>query len=172
MGISNQMYFQKLHKAELQERLDVALEQLPADPEIQKAAAAFSYLVQATPWALTDGYFSCIREGKSLMQISGCGDPTGRGHGFNFLKEIKRAAPEEAASKATMLKAGTLTGELWQRSGFAYQQNHADACLGLRNGGAHRMLCSVQCHWHVLQLSAAASLDRLILLHFKLTHLR
>lgn len=60
--------------------------------------------------ALTEGYFGCIREGKFMMQISGTGDPTGRGHGFNYLQEAKRSALEEAVKRQNLAKAGTLTG--------------------------------------------------------------
>lgn len=51
-GIDNSLYFQEYSKPEVLEKLKIALEQLPGDPEIQKAAAAFSYWLQATPWCV------------------------------------------------------------------------------------------------------------------------
>ena len=55
-----------------------------------RAAAALELALCTTPWALTDNFVSALREGRGRLQLSGAGDPTGRGRGFSFLRDTRK----------------------------------------------------------------------------------
>ena len=58
--------------------------------ETRRAAAVWFRAVRGTPWSLTDGYQSCVKEGKHSMQMTGEGDPLGGGRGYSFLAVEKK----------------------------------------------------------------------------------
>lgn len=45
---------------------------------------------QGAPWAATDAYVSTVREGRGSLALTGAGDPTGRGRGYSFTRDIRR----------------------------------------------------------------------------------
>lgn len=59
--------------------------------------------MRGTPWLLTDGYLSCVREGKHTMQMVGEGDPLGGQRGYSYLAAEKKVlAPVRCAVHVTM----------------------------------------------------------------------
>jgi Protein of unknown function (DUF3591) len=52
--------------------------------------AALEVAVHSSPWALTDNYISAIREGGGQLALTGLGDPTGRGRGYSFSRDLRR----------------------------------------------------------------------------------
>ncbi len=64
----------------------------PAQPpqEVRKAVALVESAGQGAPWAATDAYVSTVREGRGNLTLNGAGDPTGRGLGYSFTRDIRR----------------------------------------------------------------------------------
>eukprot|EP01119_Soliformovum_irregulare_P015805 TRINITY_DN4508_c0_g1_i1.p1 TRINITY_DN4508_c0_g1~~TRINITY_DN4508_c0_g1_i1.p1 ORF type:complete len:1471 (+),score=537.36 TRINITY_DN4508_c0_g1_i1:58-4470(+) len=64
-----------------------------ADISIRKAAHRLEEELQLTPWNLTSNFVNAI-QGKGVLQLSGLGDPSGRGEAYSFVK-----VPQKGASK-------------------------------------------------------------------------
>ena len=65
------------------------------------------------PWQLVDNGFGAVREGKFNLQLAGPGDPTGRGAGYSFIRDVRhkvRAAP-------VCVRGGLMGGGRGARSG-------------------------------------------------------
>ncbi len=66
-----------------------------------------------SPWAQTSAYAAALREGRNpvALTLTARGDPSGRGRGFEYIREDQRRPRDEAP--AAGLKArddGTITG--------------------------------------------------------------
>lgn len=62
--------------------------------EKQAAAKQLDLAIRSTPWALTHNYIHNERETKGVqVEFAGPGDPTGRGRGFSFVRDIRRVRP-------------------------------------------------------------------------------
>ena len=69
-------------------------------------------LLQNPPWAQSASYSAALRESRNptALQLTGRGDPTGRGRGFSYMREeVKKAKEDAAAVKAK--DDGTVQGE-------------------------------------------------------------
>lgn len=93
------------------EKLRLAAEMLPDDPEIQLAAKAVEHALQTAPWTLTDAFVTCFREGRATMRLLGPGDPTGRGAGYSFIRDIRhKAVGDDQGRAAAKQRAGKVQG--------------------------------------------------------------
>ena len=64
-------------------------EMLDDSDEVQLAAKAVEHGLQTAPWSLSDSFVSAQREAKALMRLHGPGDPTGRGIGYSFIRDVR-----------------------------------------------------------------------------------
>ncbi|KAK9809275.1 hypothetical protein WJX73_000079 [Symbiochloris irregularis] len=85
------------HGAELadlpQDRLRMCASLLPPTEETQAMLQQLERAISATPWALTDNFVTAVADGRAVLQITGpLGDPTGRGRGYSYLREARKAA--------------------------------------------------------------------------------
>ena len=71
------------------EKLRLAAEMLPDDPEIQLAAKAVEHALQTAAWSSSDAFVTSFREGRATMRLHGPGDPTGRGSGYSFIRDVR-----------------------------------------------------------------------------------
>lgn len=71
------------------EKLRLAAEMLPDDPETQLAAKAVEHALQTAAWSLSDAFMTSFREGRATMRLHGPGDPTGRGSGYSFIRDVR-----------------------------------------------------------------------------------
>ena len=55
---------------------------------------------QGAPWAATDAYVGAVREGRGSLALTGAGDPSGRGRGYSFTRDILRVGMLLAALSA------------------------------------------------------------------------
>jgi transcription initiation factor TFIID subunit 1 len=80
---------------------DAVIRKLETDIQV---ARYISEELQLTPWNLINNYVECHLQGKGsgMLQLSGVGDPTGRGEGFSFVRvpqaRSKRRSDEEGVS--------------------------------------------------------------------------
>lgn len=84
------------HLLHMDNRVKLALEQLSDDPLVKKAAKALETELLMTPWILSGSFVDAIRGGRGMLQIKGRGDPTGRGHGINYLKAPGKSSDQPA----------------------------------------------------------------------------
>lgn len=87
-----------------------AMSQLPNEAIALAAASHIERELQITPWNLSSNFVACtnqVRENLERLEISGVGDPSGRGLGFSYV----RAAPKAPMSSAmTKKKAAAARG--------------------------------------------------------------
>ncbi|KAI3439257.1 uncharacterized protein J3R85_004984 [Psidium guajava] len=87
-----------------------ATSQLPNEAIALAAASHIERELQITPWNLSSNFVACtnqVRENLERLEISGVGDPSGRGLGFSYV----RAAPKAPMSSAmTKKKAAAARG--------------------------------------------------------------
>lgn len=74
------------------DKLRLAAEMLPDDPETRSAVKTVEHAVQSAPWNLTDTFVTAFREGRAIMQLQGPADPTARGLGYSFVRDIRHKA--------------------------------------------------------------------------------
>ncbi|KAM7252551.1 hypothetical protein ACFE04_024434 [Oxalis oulophora] len=80
-----------------------AMTQLPDEAIPLAAASHIERELQITPWNLSSNFVACTNQEKEnieRLEISGVGDPTGRGLGFSYV----RVAPKASVSSAEMVK--------------------------------------------------------------------
>lgn len=87
------------HLLHMDNRVKLALEQLSDDPMVKKAAKALETELLMTPWSLSGSFVDAIRGGRGMLQIKGRGDPTGRGHGINYLKAPGKSSDQPAPKR-------------------------------------------------------------------------
>jgi Protein of unknown function (DUF3591)/Bromodomain len=71
------------------DKLRLAAEMLPPDEVTQAAAKAVEAQYITAAWNLTDAFMSSFREGRATMRLLGPGDPTGRGVGYSFVRDVR-----------------------------------------------------------------------------------
>jgi hypothetical protein len=71
------------------DKLRLAAEMLPPDELTQAAAKAVEAQYITAAWNLTDAFMSSFREGRATMRLLGPGDPTGRGVGYSFERDVR-----------------------------------------------------------------------------------
>ena len=71
------------------DKLRLAAEMLPQDSATQAAAKAVEAQYTTAAWNLTDAFMASFREGRATMRLLGPGDPTGRGVGYSFVRDIR-----------------------------------------------------------------------------------
>lgn len=64
---------------------------------------------QITPWSLTSNFVEAVREGRGQLALIGVGDPTGRGYGYSFTKEVRKQT-DPTQLNVPRRDAGTITG--------------------------------------------------------------
>lgn len=87
--------------------LSSAMNQLPDEAITLAAASHIERELQITPWNLSSNFVACTSQGREnleRLEISGVGDPSGRGLGFSFV----RATPKAPVSNATVKKKVTV----------------------------------------------------------------
>ncbi|KAJ4867252.1 Transcription initiation factor TFIID subunit 1 [Raphanus sativus] len=96
--------------------ISAALTQLPDEAIALAAASHIERELQITPWNLSSNFVACTNQDRAnieRLEITGVGDPSGRGLGFSYVK----AAPKAPAAAGHMKKkaaagrgAPTVTG--------------------------------------------------------------
>ncbi|KAJ8768872.1 hypothetical protein K2173_023867 [Erythroxylum novogranatense] len=83
--------------------VSTAMSQLPDEAIALAAASHIERELQITPWSLSSNFVACTsqdRENIERLEITGVGDPSGRGLGFSYV----RAAPKAPVSNAMVKK--------------------------------------------------------------------
>ncbi|CAA0807360.1 Transcription initiation factor TFIID subunit 1 [Striga hermonthica] len=92
-----------------------AMNQLPDEAIALAAASHIERELQITPWNLSSNFVSCTnqnRENIERLEITGVGDPTGRGLGFSYVRATPKAPISNSVvkKKAVVGKGTTVTG--------------------------------------------------------------
>ncbi|XP_073220532.1 transcription initiation factor TFIID subunit 1 isoform X2 [Cicer arietinum] len=85
-----------------------AMSRLPDEAIALAAASHIERELQITPWNLSSNFVSCTSQGKEnieRMEITGVGDPSGRGLGFSYAR-----APPKAPVSSAMVKKKAAAG--------------------------------------------------------------
>ncbi|PHT96896.1 Transcription initiation factor TFIID subunit 1 [Capsicum chinense] len=95
--------------------LSAAMNQLPDEAIALAAASHIERELQITPWNLSSNFVACTnqdRENIERLEITGVGDPSGRGLGFSYVRTTTKAPISNAISKkkAVVAKGSTVTG--------------------------------------------------------------
>nr|DAD25423.1 TPA_asm: hypothetical protein HUJ06_026887 [Nelumbo nucifera] len=96
--------------------LSSAMNQLPDEAIALAAASHIERELQITPWNLTSNFVACTsqdRENIERLEITGVGDPSGRGLGFSYVRVAPKAPVSSAIvkKKVTAARGGsTVTG--------------------------------------------------------------
>ncbi|KAL8541845.1 hypothetical protein ACS0TY_002914 [Phlomoides rotata] len=95
--------------------LSSAMNQLPDEAIALAAASHIERELQITPWNLSSNFVSCTnqdRENIERLEITGVGDPSGRGLGFSYVRTTPKAPISNAMvkKKAVISKGSTVTG--------------------------------------------------------------
>ncbi|GAB4814111.1 hypothetical protein N2152v2_001157 [Parachlorella kessleri] len=93
------------------EKLRLAARMLPSDEATQRAAKFVEQVMTTTPWSLTDAFVSYFLEQKANLQMSGAADPTGRGFGYSYIRDIRhKGTTDDAAKSLAKKQAGKVQG--------------------------------------------------------------
>ncbi|XP_038708440.1 transcription initiation factor TFIID subunit 1-like [Tripterygium wilfordii] len=79
-----------------------AMSQLPDEAIALAAASHIERELQITPWSLSSNFVACTnqdRENLERLEISGVGDPSGRGLGFSYVRTAPKAPMSNAMTK-------------------------------------------------------------------------
>ncbi|KAK4769862.1 hypothetical protein SAY87_030394 [Trapa incisa] len=91
-----------------------AMSQLPNEAIALAAASHIERELQITPWNLSSNFVACtnqVKENLERLEISGVGDPSGRGLGFSYVRAAPKAPVSNAVTKKkAALKGTTVTG--------------------------------------------------------------
>ncbi|XP_047975117.1 transcription initiation factor TFIID subunit 1 [Salvia hispanica] len=91
--------------------LSSAMNQLPDEAITLAAASHIERELQITPWNLSSNFVSCTnqdRENIERLEITGVGDPSGRGLGFSYVRTTPKAPiPNSMVKKKTVIGKGT-----------------------------------------------------------------
>lgn len=95
--------------------LSSAMNQLPDEAITLAAASHIERELQITPWNLSSNFVSCTnqdRENIERLEITGVGDPSGRGLGFSYVRTTpKPPISNSMVKKKTVISKGsTVTG--------------------------------------------------------------
>jgi Protein of unknown function (DUF3591) len=61
-----------------------------APQDVKQAVSVVEVAAQGAPWASTGAYVDAVREGRGSLALTGAGDPTGRGRGYSYTRDIRR----------------------------------------------------------------------------------
>ncbi|XP_073041493.1 transcription initiation factor TFIID subunit 1-like isoform X4 [Primulina eburnea] len=95
--------------------LSSAMNQLPDEAITLAAASHIERELQITPWNLSSNFVSCTnqdRENIERLEITGVGDPSGRGLGFSYVRATPKAPISNSVvkKKPVVGKGSTVTG--------------------------------------------------------------
>ncbi|KAL3617303.1 hypothetical protein CASFOL_038848 [Castilleja foliolosa] len=94
--------------------LPSAMNQLPDEAIALAAASHIERELQITPWNLSSNFVSCTNQDRAnieRLEITGVGDPSGRGLGFSYVRSTPKAPiPNSVVKKKTVVKGSTVTG--------------------------------------------------------------
>ncbi|XP_020534043.1 transcription initiation factor TFIID subunit 1 isoform X2 [Jatropha curcas] len=96
--------------------VSTAMSQLPDEAIALAAASHIERELQITPWSLSSNFVACTnqdRENIERLEITGVGDPSGRGLGFSYVRAATKATVSNAMvkKKAAAGRGGsTVTG--------------------------------------------------------------
>ncbi|XP_076909676.1 transcription initiation factor TFIID subunit 1-like [Bidens hawaiensis] len=96
--------------------LSPAMNQLPDEAIALAAASHIERELQITPWTLSSNFVACTNQDKGnieRLEITGVGDPSGRGLGFSYVRTTPKAPVSNAVAKkkAPINRVGiTVTG--------------------------------------------------------------
>ncbi|XP_047333970.1 transcription initiation factor TFIID subunit 1 [Impatiens glandulifera] len=96
--------------------LSSAMSQLPDEAIALAAASHIERELQITPWNLSSNFVVCTsqdRDNIERLEITGVGDPSGRGLGFSYVRTVPKAPISNAPSKkkvAITRGGSTVTG--------------------------------------------------------------
>ncbi|KZV22746.1 transcription initiation factor TFIID subunit 1 [Dorcoceras hygrometricum] len=95
--------------------LSSAMNQLPDEAITLAAASHIERELQITPWNLSSNFVSCTnqdRENIERLEITGVGDPSGRGLGFSYVRATPKAPVSNSMvkKKPVVGKGSTVTG--------------------------------------------------------------
>ncbi|XP_075494271.1 transcription initiation factor TFIID subunit 1-like [Primulina tabacum] len=95
--------------------LSSAMNQLPDEAITLAAASHIERELQITPWNLSSNFVSCTnqdRENIERLEITGVGDPSGRGLGFSYVRATPKAPISNSMvkKKPVVGKGSTVTG--------------------------------------------------------------
>lgn len=62
--------------------------------DVKHAVSVVEVAAQGAPWAATGAYVDAVREGRGSLALTGAGDPTGRGRGYSYTRDIRRVGPD------------------------------------------------------------------------------
>jgi transcription initiation factor TFIID subunit 1 len=71
--------------------LQAAVQSVPAGHALRKACKFIEEELQLTSWNLTQNFINAM-QGKGLLQITGFGDPSGRGEAYSYLRLAQKVA--------------------------------------------------------------------------------
>ncbi|XP_031394779.1 transcription initiation factor TFIID subunit 1 isoform X2 [Punica granatum] len=87
-----------------------AMSQLPNEAIALAAASHIERELQITPWSLSSNFVACtnqVKENLERLEISGVGDPSGRGLGFSYVRSTPKAPVSNAMTKKKAAAKGT-----------------------------------------------------------------
>ncbi|KAL9240687.1 hypothetical protein vseg_014876 [Gypsophila vaccaria] len=95
--------------------LSSAMNQLPDEAITLAAASHIEREMQITPWNLSANFVACIGQDKGnveRLEISGVGDPSGRGLGFSYTRVASKPPVSNALAKKKLVvpRGSTVTG--------------------------------------------------------------
>ncbi|KAG6593022.1 Transcription initiation factor TFIID subunit 1, partial [Cucurbita argyrosperma subsp. sororia] len=79
-----------------------AMSRLPDEAITLAAASHIERELQITPWTLSSNFVACTTQGKEnieRMEITGVGDPSGRGLGFSYVRSVPKPPISNASLK-------------------------------------------------------------------------
>ncbi|PWA89579.1 HAC13 protein (HAC13) [Artemisia annua] len=93
--------------------LSAAMNQLPDEAIALAAASHIERELQITPWNLSSNFVACTNQDRGnleRLEITGVGDPSGRGLGFSYVRTAPKAPVSNAvAKKKVPINRGGLT---------------------------------------------------------------
>lgn len=96
--------------------ISAAMNQLPDEAIALAAASHIERELQITPWNLSSNFVSCTNQDRGnieRLEITGVGDPSGRGLGFSYVRTAPKAPVSNAVVKKKAVvgtKGSTVTG--------------------------------------------------------------
>ncbi|XP_010419866.1 PREDICTED: transcription initiation factor TFIID subunit 1b-like [Camelina sativa] len=94
--------------------ISTALAQLPDEVTTLAAASRVERELQTTPWNLSRNFVICTTQGRAnieRLEITGVGDPSGRGLGFSYVRSASKApAAAGHMKKKAAARCGVLSG--------------------------------------------------------------
>jgi hypothetical protein len=79
-------------------QLTQAVQSIPDDHPLKEVAVFVEQELQLTPWNLTSNFVLAL-SGQALLQLSGFGDPSGRGEAFSYLRMALKIPPKKVEEK-------------------------------------------------------------------------